>query len=142
MLDFLLDSPQYVSRNVLGLRFCIEDQKPDFASGEPIEVEDAHTASLATTSYAPAHLAHTTRTRNDFAGLWIGRDERHEGTTFLLGPVVVGEPLKEGRFDDRVHGLNYTAKPYVASTTSLRPVRARLLIRSAFARRPVHFAGR
>jgi hypothetical protein len=103
MFNFLLDLAQDMSRDALGFGFRIEDEKPNLAREETVEVDDPYTASLATSSHALAHLAYASRAGDDIPCLRVAGDERYERATLVLGPVVVGEPLEERRFDDGIH---------------------------------------
>jgi hypothetical protein len=95
MLNFLLDLAQDVSWDILGPGLRVQNEEPDLAGREPVEVDDAYTSSFAASSHAPAYFAHTSGARDHVPGLRMNRDERYERATLLLGPVVVGEPLEE-----------------------------------------------
>jgi hypothetical protein len=74
ILNFLLDPTQDVSWDILGLRLGIQNEKPDFASGEPVEVDHAYPTSLATSCHTPAHLAHAARAWDDLTHFWMEGD--------------------------------------------------------------------
>ena len=98
-------------RDVFTHGLSVDQQLPDFSIGEPIEVDDSHPTTLATTSGSPSGLPHAPRAGHYISSIWVSGNEGDKGGSIFIVPAVAGEADERRSFDDSEHGVEYTAMP-------------------------------
>jgi hypothetical protein len=98
------DLAQRSSVDVVAHAFGIDQQQIDRPFRQPVVVDDADPAALASPRSRPANLATTARVSNHITSLRVGDEPADKLCALILVPVVRPNSAKQRRFNNREEG--------------------------------------
>jgi len=102
-----------VRGRILLAGFGVDGQQPDQTFSELVVLNDPHACAFALALARPPNFANTTGTGNDISCLQVLCKPNSKLSTLIFGPVVRPKPGENWGLDERVHGRDHTAAPYV-----------------------------